>query len=66
MTRRSLTTYGAIVVYNLFTVVGVVLFGWPVGNILLLGWCENVMFVIAAALASQFRSIRRLGGLITV
>ncbi|MDU4742055.1 MAG: DUF6498-containing protein, partial [Cutibacterium avidum] len=51
MTRRSLTTYGAIVVYNLFTVVGVVLFGWPVGNILLLGWCENVMFVIAAALA---------------
>lgn len=30
MTRRSLTTYGAIVVYNLFTVVGVVLFGWPV------------------------------------
>ena len=63
MTRRSLTTYGAIVVYNLFTVVGVVLFVWPVGNILLLGWCENVMFVIAAALANGRlrRESRRTG-----
>lgn len=63
MARTSLTTYGVIVAYNLLTVVGVVLLGWPVGNILLLGWCENVMFVIAAALANGRlrRESRRTG-----
>ncbi|WCC80201.1 DUF6498-containing protein [Cutibacterium equinum] len=61
--RRSLTTYWAIITYNLATAVGVVVFDWPVGNILLLGWCENVMFVIAATLANGRvqRESRRTG-----
>lgn len=61
--RTSLTVYAAIVTYNLFTVVGVVVFDWPVGNILLLGWCENVMFIFAATLANGRvrRELRRTG-----
>ncbi|MEH1477351.1 DUF6498-containing protein [Cutibacterium avidum] len=63
MTSKAGTTYAIIVGYNLLTLVGVILWHWPVGNILLLGWAENVMFVIGATLANArvHRISRRTG-----
>ncbi|MDU5654347.1 MAG: DUF6498-containing protein [Cutibacterium avidum] len=63
MTSKAGTTYAIIVGYNLLTLVGVILWHWPVGNILLLGWAENVMFVIGATLANALvhRISRRTG-----
>lgn len=48
VTSRYLPAIGLAIINSLVQLVGVLLFGWPIGNIFLLLWIENVIITLVA------------------
>ena len=60
----ALTSIGLSLVYNLLTIFGVVVFGWPPGNVFVLFWVENLilgLFTVVKVASSQAPGGSRAG-----
>ena len=60
--RLRLADVGWILVTNLFVLAGVVVWGWPPGNVFLLFWVENAGLGVATQFASGVDEISGDGG----
>ena len=59
-TGATLTAIGLALGVNLFTIVGVVVFGWPPGNVFVLFWVENIILGLFSVV--KIASARAAGG----